>query len=153
MKVTFEKAQDDIFKYLQGITQRSKSIEGFLNRNVYPEYQNQQRERWETENTSQGTQWRPLEDKYKKYKAKKFMSYEGRGTKLMIATGRLQRSVIGPDGDHRKLVTPKTLEIATTVEYAKYAAEKRPIMKFSKQNVQKMLDMIVDYIDKNKLYE
>lgn len=166
MGASLKITQNNIAAKLEDMARNSKDSSGFLNRVIYRMYQNAQIERWMTENSSQGGKWKPLNPRYAAYKKRAygggtkfryypslglsrpigvFPTYPGKGTKMMIATGRLAGSVIGPNpeykegvGEHRKYVTENTLTIETVVPYGKDAAEQRPFMQFSDRTLEAM---------------
>jgi hypothetical protein len=134
-KTSLEIVEDTALKNLRAMIKRGKSTRTFLQLKAYPIYIKAQMKRWMTENTSQGTAWAPLNSKYASYKLKKFGSNVGAGKKIMIATGRLYQSIIGAGDGHFKLITDSSMIVGTTLDYAKFAASKRPIMKFNKDMI------------------
>lgn len=136
---------------LNEMVAHGKDIRPILNLNVYRIYQNAQRERWKTEGASQGMAWDKLNPKYAERKKILFREYPGKGTKMLIATGRLYKSVIGPgdkSNEHRKIVEARRLTILTTVPYAKHVDELRSISKFDKATIDKVKDVIRRYLMK-----
>lgn len=126
MSATLSTVSDGISKMLRGMRQRERAMQGYLNRNVLEQYRNIQRERWMTEGKSEGgVKWTRLNAAYARRKRKIYAQYEGAGTKMLIATGKLFKSVIGPGEGFRKVVTPTRLYLATTVDYASYVNEAR----------------------------
>lgn len=119
------KASGTIEKNIQGMLKRSRQMQGWLNTVAYKTYQNAQRERWMTEGDSQGSKWLPVNPEYAKRKAVKFASAPGGGTKTLIASGTLQKSVIGPGAGFKKLTTTTSLTILTTLQYAKFVDDVR----------------------------
>lgn len=105
--------------------------EAFLVRVAYPMYQKFQRKRWMTRNVSEGMQWKPNALRYSEWKKIKYASFPGGGTKVMIATGRLFQSIIGPSPDHRRIIRGTKMIIGTSVEYASYAGDIRPFFPLS----------------------
>lgn len=153
MASILKKVHDEITAHLNGLLDRSNAIQGYLARNFYRDYQNAQRQRWMTENASQGDRWQPLTSlSYQNSKPIRFKSYPGSGSKMMIATSRLQGSVIGigsyGTGDHRVVTSQKKIEIETTTPYAPYAAEHRPIMEFSDEQLDEWQRNLGDFIEK-----
>lgn len=91
-------------------------------------------------------------------------SFPGGGSKMMIATGRLASAAIGPnpiwsggESFHRMIVTDTSLSVRIDgsrqaskkdpgSEYFKYAAEKRPFMKFSQAHISQMKDAVKAYV-------
>lgn len=186
------KLESGVEKRLQDLTERSKSMRSFLNGTIYALYQQVQLNRWQTEGASETGQWASLSEGYAQ--RKKIMygggpkhkwiggqgenrpwevsgtwpSYPGAGTKVMIATGRLASSVIGPNpiwkgGErfHRKLVTDTSITIQVDSsqskegkdpgsEYFVYANQKREFMKFSQVTRDKFKQACRDFISKGK---
>lgn len=122
-----------------------------MNRNVVRAYQNLQRKRWMTENESEGRKWEPLNPTYAKAKRKKWAAAPGGGRKMLIASGKLYQSVIGPGEGFRKVATPRQLIISTSVEYAVHVNEARPFTRWSRESIAEFQRMIKDFIFKNKL--
>lgn len=151
---------------LNALASRSQNAKGYLNRVVYKQYQKAQKERWETEGESEGPKWKPLstrpfiawwekdmnayyaaqEGGYALYKKYKFASYPGRGQKMLVATNKLVKSVIGPGDGHRKVVTKNKLLVATTVPYAKYVDEARSFTTWSKKTMNEIKSGLVGYL-------
>lgn len=125
---------------------RAESMRSFLNDNIYRIYQNAQRDRWMTVNNSQGKEWRALDPVYAVLKRKIYATYEGGGTKMLIATGRLYKSVIGPGQGQRKIVTNRSLYIATGVEYAGFVDEVRPFTTWGDPFRKKVSKAISDFV-------
>lgn len=143
----FQKVVSDVSNSLQGILKRANLIDGYLDRVVYPTYQNIQRERWASENASQGSAWPALSAQYAGQKVKKYASFPGGGTKMMIATKRLFNSVVGDTLDeHRKIISDHQLQIYTTVPYAPYANQARQFTTFSEDEIRKIKSDIVNYL-------
>lgn len=130
--------------WANAVVAKANSSQAFLNRIVYPMYQNIQRERWMTEGFGK---WPKLNTRYARYKRVKFASFPGQGTKMMIATNRLQKSVVGPGDGHRKIATDKKLIVGTTVEYAEHANKARPFdqmpVKFWNEVGQAYMDFVL----------
>lgn len=113
------------------------NIQGALSRGVYPLYQQFQTQRFQTENASEGSTWVPLQDKYQKYKLRRYgggnkratkkdprtqwQSWPGSGSKMLIGTGTLAGAVVGPSqgnpfnsqgiGAHQALFTSTSMTI------------------------------------------
>lgn len=121
----------------------------FIQNVIYPMYQKAQIERWNTENVSEGQQWKALNPGYAKSKLRRFAAYPYSGTKVLVATGTLLKSVVGSETRyHRKIVTNTGLLVSTTVEYARDVSDVRPFMKFDKkgQTYQSILKAYKGYI-------
>ena len=138
---------DGAIAQLRAMLDRGKLARGWLNRVAYPMVIRIQRYRWETENISEGGQWAALNPDYAKRKLTKFADYPGAGRKMLIATGRLIEGMTGENpSDHYKVVTDTSLEVGTTVSYAKYVDEKRTITRLSSKTVQSLKESLRDYI-------
>ena len=139
---------DGIGDYLKGMLDRAGLVRGWLNRVAYPMIIKAQQMRWMTEGASEGDGWAPLKNEsYRKYKLKKYRDYPGGGRKLLIATGRLYQGMDGENtADHYKLVTDTSLEVGTTVSYAKYVNETRNIVDLGPETVDALVSGLSDYI-------
>ena len=151
MSANLSTVKDGINQYLRGVRQRRSALQGYLNRNVLEQYRNAQRKRWMTENASEGTVWTRLNPGYASRKKKQFAAYEGRGTKMLIATNKLFKSVIGPGNGFRKVTTPKTLTLSTSVEYAKHVDEARSFTGFGAKTMSEIYGGIAKFIFKGIL--
>lgn len=153
MSASLSVTKDGIRKSLEDSLSRVNTISSFLQRVIYPQYQQTQIDRWESENSSQGQTWMPLESTYKKYKQKKFESYPGHGDALMIATGKLVNAAIGRSGDAYKEITNEYFVVGINdgaIPYGKWAAERRPIMAFSTEQRKQWTDQIGAWIMRGK---
>lgn len=146
-----ETVRAGITNYLKALRQREKALQGFLNRNVLEMYRNLQRRRWMTENASEGKAWMPLNPGYAARKKKVYAGYPGKGTKKLIATNTLFLSVIGPGKGFRKVTTPRSLWIATTIEYAQHVDDARSFTQWSKRSQKEITGAVADFVFKNKL--
>lgn len=152
--ITYKQLENNIEKDLLQMVRRSHNFRALFNRVIYPMFQKAQMARWSTENQSEGGRWEPLNPKYKELKLEKYKeSPPYNGTKMLIATNRLIDSVIGPSADHRKIVEPKRLIIATAVPYAKYVNAKRNFTDFGRITENRILNVVRLYIMKNKVTE
>jgi hypothetical protein len=132
---SFIKTRDDIAKDLEAIAERGASFQSYFNHILYPLYQNAQIERWESQNATQGETWAPITPVYAKQKKKKFASYPGAGTVLMVATEELYRAARG-EGNSLKMADDTMLRVSIDLDalpYAKYPGVMRPFMLFSDQ--------------------
>lgn len=140
------KLQGDILEWMDSVVQKADKGQAFLNRVVYPLYQNIQRERWETQNWGK---WPRLNPKYEAYKRTKYSKFPGGGSKMMVATYTLAPSVTGDKKQfHRKIVTQRKLVVGTTVPYAKYADDKREFSEMPDKFWDKVGDEYVKYLIK-----
>jgi hypothetical protein len=127
----------------------AKSKDGFLKSYVYPEYQYVQKQRWISENATEdvtGGQWERLNPVYETYKKKKFASYPGSGSRLLIAKSNLLPSVVGESKDSRVLIQDGKLGIFSSLPYASYVNEKRPFDTFSSAWRKKISEAWAQYI-------
>lgn len=137
---------------LETMLDRGKSMQSFLNRNIYQIYQSAQRERWMTENSSQsgnGQRWERLDPTYAKRKRRIYASYEGGGSKMLVATGKLYKAVVGPGQGQRKIVTNSKLYISTNVPYAGNVDDARSFASWSPAFRARVMKAITDFIQFN----
>lgn len=70
---------------------------------------------------------------------------------LLILTGKLMNSAVGPGGDHVEIITPTSLEFGTDLYYADYhqfgtsRISARPFMGVSGEIVQECGKILMDY--------
>jgi len=146
MATGFTKISSGIEDQLKGMVDRSRDMTSYLNRVVYQQYKNAQRQRWITEGSSEGPKWKALNKGYAKSKLTRFASYPGGGRHILIATGELQKSVIGPGGGHRKIVTDHSIEINWTTDYADKVNDVRPFSAFGNKTNQEIYDGIAKFL-------
>lgn len=138
---------DGIRKTLSRMVGRAQLVEGWLNRVAYPMIIEAQRMRWASEGASEGDSWKPLNPRYESQKLKRFRDYPGSGRKMLIATSRLVDSVTGDSTkEHYKLVSDRSLEVGSTVPYAKFVDDERNFTELSDQTTQTIADKLSDYI-------
>lgn len=146
MKLT--KVVDGIEKKLDSMVNRAKSIKSYFAKVAYPRYQKAQIQRWQTENESEGERWTPLNPFYKSIKPFRFAGYDYGGTKMLIATGELLKSVVGKGNSmHQAIFTNTEMVISTSVPYAGYVAYVRPFMEFSQKTIDAWEQDLQDFID------
>ncbi len=171
MAITIKKKTTEVTDQLQKISKRSDDGRAFLTRIAYPLYQDAQRERWMTENQSQGSGWKPLNPRYAAYKLRRYgggtkyrwiggrgdgrpwrpagnwPSYPGGGRKMMIATGELVASVTGDKLTyHKRVITTRSMIISTTLDYAEDANSKRNFTDFNDRFWRTLMDKYKAYI-------
>lgn len=151
MSASLRAVSNGILKSLEGVKEREKALQGYLNRNVVEQYRNAQRTRWMTENASEGQKWTRLNADYAKRKKKVYATYPGAGSKMLIATNRLFKSVIGPGEGFRKVTTPRSLTISTTVEYAPFVSEARDFTHFGKKTMSEIKRGVMRFVAKGIL--
>lgn len=135
-----------ILQDLEGMLGRGdRLIQGYLNRVVYKQYQNAQRKRWISVNTTEGDKWKELDTKYLR---RRRVKWPAAGDRVLIASGSLQKSMIGPGDQHYKLVTAKRLEVGTSLFYAKYVDEIRDITHFGETTRKQITDGLMKYLVK-----
>jgi hypothetical protein len=150
-KVSAKVVKSGVTEALEKMVKRANLTEGYLNRVVYRQYQNAQRNRWRNINEGEDfggeKPWAELNPIYENLKYRKFLDNPfGHGEKMLIATGRLFFGVVGPGEDHQKIVTNKRIEISTTVPYAKYVDEARTFTEFSPIFWSKIYKGLRDYL-------
>lgn len=138
---------DKINNRLDAIVGRCKSMRSYLNRVVYHQYQQAQIRRWNTENISEGQNWKPLNPQYQLAKRKRYAGFPYSGSRMLVATGTLLQSVVGTAPRyHRKIVTNTGITIMTTLEYAPHVADVRPFMKWSRQTKREIISGMKRYL-------
>lgn len=153
--------EDGVGKYLDALISRTGSKRTFIQRVIYPMYQDAQQQRWKSENRTEGTAWADINSEYKFNKPRLFASYPGAGRLMMVATGKLFYSVRGPGrgfiadssegiSNHRKVIGDGYMEIYTTLPYAADAGSKRPFMTFSQDTIQEWVEKFRDWLDSGK---
>lgn len=158
MNASLSKITNSVEEALEGMIRRANLVSGYLNRVVYQEYRIAQRKRWMQENDDPdftGGPWAQLDAKYAEQKRKKYGDNPfGRGTKMLIASGRLFNSVVGPSGgDHHKIVDNKEIRIFTTVPYAKFVDEDRTFSSWSLVFKRRIYKGLRDYLTKSIIKE
>jgi hypothetical protein len=149
-KVGLKQVMSGIEDQIKGMLDRSKSMAAYLDRIVYRQYQNAQRQRWITENASEGQRWIPLSANYRWWKEYAFADFPGHGTKMLIATGRLFAAVVGPGGgEHRKTTTDHSLDVGWTTPYAAYVDELRPFADFGPKTMDEIYLGLGEFLMKN----
>ena len=146
--------EDGITKALNGMMNRVSTIEGYLDRNLWRQYQKAQIERFQSQSASEGNRWSELKPEYAKRKKRIYASYEGGGNVVMIATGKLAKGAEGEDSSYfYREVSSRGMKVymnTGSVPYAAYAAEARPYMSFSQATLEEMRRGIRDFIKKGK---
>lgn len=158
-----DEVKDDFKNVMENMLSRAGSFQGGAAR-IYKLYQKFQTERFQTENASEGKPWDELNQDYKKSKLRRFKSFPGNGTKMMIATGTLAGAAIGPGAPfasegisaHRALFTKNSMQISVDTsgvnaqgkpfKYARYANAKRPFMNFSEGHLDQMKEELSQFI-------
>lgn len=153
MKAKLSVDKTNVDKYLKGLLKKQKTIPAFLERAIYPRYQTAQRDRWKSENSSEGRKWKSLNPGYAAYKRKKFASYPGAGKAMMVATGALYNAATGQGPGLSKIITDRQMVISIqkgVIPYAEYAGSVRPFMSFSKKRISEWKQIIVQYVMDDK---
>lgn len=150
MATGFTQTKNGIEASLQATINRLKKVSAYADRVIWPKYQKEQIQRWQSENSSQGETWEPLSPVYKKQKKKRFAAYPGAGNALMIATGRLAQGAQGQNPAYfNKLITDKQFVVAVNtgaLPYAKYPGVKRPFMVFNQDTVNSWTKGLASYL-------
>lgn len=148
--IVLEDINAQALKTLRSIIKNGKSSRTFLQIKAYPIYIEAQKNRWMTENQSQTGQWKALNPIYAAQKKKEWWGSDGNGAKMMIASGRLYKSVIGTGDGHYKMITDSEMIVGTDIPYARYASVIRPIMEFDKDFINKLKSDWTDYMISGK---
>lgn len=151
IKISLKQADAVIERNLAGWIDRARSTEDYIRRVVLEQYRAIQRARWMSENATEGTKWDNLSSDYAKRKKSLYRAYPGAGSRMMIATGRLYKSVIGPGEGFREVITPRSITLSSSVEYAKYADESRTFSTYRPETIAKIRQGFKDFVIKNKI--
>lgn len=151
MSTKIEILKSSFTQRLDEMVSRAKNIKSYMVRVAYPQYQRAQIERWETENKSEGVQWKPLNERYAEYKLKTFAGYDYGGTRMLVATGLLFQSVVGTERKyHRRIVADWGFEVRVTLPYAPYVNRVRPFMVFGDRTRGEILRGMRNYLTVSK---
>lgn len=135
MKASVISTENKILNRLNDMVKNVKDVRGFLERVVYPTYLKAQKKRWMSENQTDGSGdlggWDALNPLYAARKKVRWAQAPGGGTKLLIASGRLYKAVMGEGPGHRKIVSDRSIIIGVDIPYAKYVNARRPFFIFS----------------------
>lgn len=135
VKASVVSTENKIMNRLNDMIKNVKDVRGFLERVVYPTYLKAQRRRWMSENQTDGHGdlggWDPLNPAYARRKKIRWAAAPGGGTKMLIASGRLFKAVIGEGPGHRKIVSERSIIIGVDIPYAKHVNARRPFFIFS----------------------
>ena len=148
------RGDDPISNRLNGMFRRSSiGLQVYLKTEVYKQYQEAQLARWKSGGsgdssviTSEGDKWGALKPAYRKYKRRKFGSMAYGGNQILVATGALLKSVIGPGNGQNLIVSPKSITISTSVSYAPYVNAERQYSKFGPKTMGQIKSGIVGFI-------
>jgi len=147
VSVKLERVKDTTVDALTDMILKAKTPRAFFSRVIYPEYKKAQVERWQTENTSQGEHWVPLNPTYSKYKKTRFAAYPYGGTRMLVATGKLLKSITGEETrDHVAIFTDSSMTVGTSLDYAAYVADTRPIVEFDEAMIDHWVEMVQNFI-------
>lgn len=147
IKLSIDDATNGIMKTLTGMINRGNLVQGWLNRVAYPTLVGVQRTRWQTEGSSQGKTWMPLNANYARSKLRRYRDYPGSGRKMLIATGKLVDSMTGDNQEnHYKLVTSRTLEMGSTLDYAKWVDQIRDITELNDETIEDLSERLGEYL-------
>jgi hypothetical protein len=173
MATGITRTEKGITDRLDGMLNRSKGLRSFLNRNIYRMYQDVQKERWMTENVSEGTKWKENSSfptfanwepegspfrkfwpqGYAQYKLYKYQNAPLKGRSVMVATGDLFQSVIGPGKGFRKVIEDRSITILTSIPYAKDADDVRTFTTYSLQTRKRFRKAIAQFVFNNFLFD
>lgn len=134
MKSGFSKIRDDSKSLNKNALSLEASIRSWAARIGYPLYINAQKQRWITQNASEGATWKSLSPSYLSWKTLKQKQapeqYPG-GKRVLVLTGSLFNSVTGKDKSHHKALFLKSgFSVSSTLPYAKHVNEVRPFVGF-----------------------
>lgn len=141
MATKLTKVEDTVTAKLKMMIQQTTFFEQYVLTRFQPLFQRVQQKRWQTENSSEGPRWAPIDKFYATYKKTKYSANFGHGDNLMIASGRLYKSLtLDNDGDWNRILSGTTVVFNFDVEYAAFADAVRPILEFSNQTLRRFRD-------------
>ena len=160
MKASVRIIENGIAGKLEGMLTRAQEVAQLWTRSIRPMYKKYQAERWVTENWGA---WEPLNGDYAIWKLqqgevrrqgekrKTWRPVLKGGAAMMVLTGDLSKSVTLTSGKYsREMVTNSSVEVFTTVPYAKYADKARTFTKYSREFKQKVAKKIAKFIARGK---
>lgn len=135
-------------KKLEGLLDRVKKPQAWVNRVGVGMLLNIQRERWDTKNTSEGRKWVGYKNKnYARWKLRKYADYPGGGRKMLVATSALVKSMTERGAPHQwKLVSDKRFELGTKLPYAAVQNQTRNFTKLSGRSANKIAQAYGRYL-------
>ena len=147
---TIDSVEKGVTKRLMSMVKNCQTIDAYLNGPFLKKFQTAQIKRFETENSSEGKTWAPLNPAYKKWKLKKFAAYPGGGNVIMVREDRLRKGAQAQDSQfYYKIVTQTQFVLGVSLDsvpYAAYAGESRPYMQFSDETISKWKKGIASFI-------
>lgn len=142
-----KKVQDTATQRLEDMVSKGKDSRSFIKKHLKPFYIDAQRERFDSENVSQGSQWEALSPKYAKYKLKKYATFPGGGRKINVATGRLYRTLtFQEDNAINEMTDDRTWIVIFDVPYGKFVNEARPVLKFNNSFTSQIREKFIEYM-------
>ncbi len=148
---SIEQVQGGIRFRLEGMIARGRSPSAFLNRNFLAMFKNAQRERFQTENSSQQGKWKALDPLYVRRRRKAF---PGSGNAILVRTGRMAQGAQAIDSAYYyKTVSDDRFVLGINLgalPYATYPGRTRPFMSFTEETLTKWHQAIGDYIFRGK---
>lgn len=134
---------------LDAMMARGRDMRAYFKSVVQPQFFKAQAQRFQTENSSEGSVWEALTPRYKVWKMTRYAAFPGGGRRMMVATSQIFNSVVGRDKSGMSIITEPTrisFVINTSkIPYAAHAAEHRPYMTFGRRTRREILEGIKDY--------
>lgn len=143
------KVQDTVTKSLNNMIKTTNFFEQWAIKRFQPMFKRIQQKRWATEGASEGRQWDPISPSYAEWKRKEYKDSFGHGEKLLIATGKLFKSLtLEEGGDWERILMRNTIVLNFDVEYARKVGEFRPILEFREATIKMIKEDFKDWIRK-----
>lgn len=143
------KIEDSVTDKLNNMMKTTAFFEQFIQKRFKPMFTRLQQKRWQTKNSSEGRTWDPILPSYALWKKEKYKDSFGHGEQLLIATGRLFKSLtLNEDGDWQQILTGTTLVLNFDVEYASQVSMFRPILEFSSESMKMIRDDLKQWMKK-----
>lgn len=183
MKVSGKVVAEGALKSLDEMVQQPKWFSGWANTKLLRLHANFQKSRWISEGAVAGLpRWRPLSPAYAAHKRRRYgggpkfvfepqgpgknpwvqsgvwPTYPGGGRKVLMATGRLLRSMLAPrergsiqgnssgPEEFRKIVTDKKVIFSSSVPYAERVDQERPFSDYPPSIIKEMASSYAKYL-------
>jgi phage gpG-like protein len=118
-------------------------------REIVKDFHKIERRQFETEGSYGSGGWQPLSPRYAEWKAKKYP-----GRPIMVLSGLLKESLLGDNPYSVELVTPKSMEVGTVINYAIYHQKgtskmpARPLIQLTEDDKKRWIKFIQAYLVK-----
>lgn len=141
------KVQDTVTDKLNNMMKTTSFFEQWVIKRFQPMFQKIQQKRWQSEGSSEGKQWDPINPRYAEWKKEKYKDSFGHGEQLLIATGKLYKALtLADDGAWERILLSNTIVLNFDVDYAAQVGEFRPILEFREDTIRKFRDDFKEWV-------